>query len=308
MAPEGHVLGMDYAGIVVEAGSEVTHVKKFDRVAGWIHGGSLKPMHGAFAQYITADGDNLFRIPENVTFDVAATIAVGFQTAAMGLYKDLKLPFPNSPLKEPIPILIWGGSSAVGFNSIQLAKLAGYTVIATASPKNFLYLKSIGADHVFSYADPNTPAEIKKVTGGKLYQAYDTISANGSTQGVLDSFGSDVELPTGVKKKISITNPVKPEELDDKAKGVEIQMGFLYTFFGKEVTVYGVHLEANAEDYAFSKKTYALLEQLLVENKIEALKVDILGGLEKVSEGLDLLRQGKTSAIRLGIHPQETKL
>lgn len=32
MAPEGHVLGTDYAGIVVEVGSEVTHVKKFDRV------------------------------------------------------------------------------------------------------------------------------------------------------------------------------------------------------------------------------------------------------------------------------------
>lgn len=80
------------------------------QVAGWIHGGSLKPMHGAFAQYIPVDGDNLFRIPENVTFDAAATFAVGFQTAAMGLYQNLKLPFPDSPLKEPIPILIWGGS------------------------------------------------------------------------------------------------------------------------------------------------------------------------------------------------------
>lgn len=146
------------------------------------------------------------------------------------------------------------------------------------------------------------------MTHGKLYLAYDTISANGSTQGVLDSFGSDVELPAGVKKKISITNPVKPEELDDKTKGVEIEMGFLYTFFGKEVTVYGVRLDASAEDYAFSKKTYALLEQLLAEKKIESLKVEILGGLEKVSEGLDLLREGKASAVKLAVHPQETKL
>jgi len=85
-------------------------------------------------------------------------------------------------------------------------------------------------------------------------------------------------------------------------------MGFLYSLLGKEVTVYGVHLAVNAEDYAFSKKTYALLEQLLAENKIESLKVEILGGLEKVSEGLDLSRQGKASAVKLGIHPQETKL
>lgn len=66
------------------------------QVAGWIHGGSLKPMHGAFAQYIPVDGDNLFRIPENVTFDAAATFAVGFQTAAMGLYQNLKLPLAFS--------------------------------------------------------------------------------------------------------------------------------------------------------------------------------------------------------------------
>jgi len=307
MAPEGHVLGMDYSGTVVELGSEVTHVKKFDRVAGWIHGGSLKPLHGGFSQYVPVDGDNLFKIPENVTFDAAATCPVGFQTAAMGLYQNLKVPLPDSPLVEPIPILIWGGSSAVGSNSIQLAKLAGFTVVTTASPKNFQYLKSLGADYVFSYSDPNTPAEIKKLTDGKLYLAYDTISANGSTQGVLDAFGSDLEVPAGVKK-ISITNPVKPEELDDKAKGVDIQMGFLYTLFGKDVTVYGVHLDASAEDYAFSKKTYALLEQLLAEKKLQPLKVEVLGGLEKVSEGLDMLRQGKASAVKLAYHPQETKL
>jgi len=52
-------------------------------------------------------------------------------------------------------------------------------------------------------------------------------------KGVLDSFGSDVELPAGVKKKISITNPVKPEELDDKAKGVDIRWASSTHYWGK---------------------------------------------------------------------------
>ena len=305
--------------------SEHRLIHFFVQVAGWIHGGSLKPMHGACSQYIPVDGENLFKIPNNVTFDTAAACPVGFQTAAMGLYKTLGLPFPGSPLTEPIPILIWGGScehvfmsfclkrlnafatAAVGSNAIQLAKLAGFTVITTASPKHFQYLKSLGADYVFSYADPNTPAEIKKLTGGKLYLAYDAISASGSTQAVLDAFGSDLEVPAG-RKKVSVTQPAKPDELDDKAKGVEIQACFLFTLLGKEVTFYGFHRDASAEDYDFSKKTYALLEQLLTENKIEPLKVEVLGGLEKVTEGLDMLKKGKISGVKLACHPQETKL
>src|ERR1700685_111332 len=80
---------------------------------------------------------------------------------------------------------------SVGMAVIQLAKLSGLTVIATASPRNDEYLKSLGADYVFPYGDPNTPAEIKKLTNGKLYLGYDTISEKGTTQLVIDAFGSN---------------------------------------------------------------------------------------------------------------------
>jgi NADPH:quinone reductase-like Zn-dependent oxidoreductase len=44
--------------------------------------------------------------------------------------------------------LVYGGSTAVGMFAVQLAKLAGYKVVATASPKNFDLVKSYGADEV----------------------------------------------------------------------------------------------------------------------------------------------------------------
>jgi len=70
------------------------------------------PGYGSYAQFIRVDGANLFRIPEGVSFDEAATHAVAFQTAAMGLYDTLKLPEPYSPPdKEATPILVWGGAS-----------------------------------------------------------------------------------------------------------------------------------------------------------------------------------------------------
>src|ERR1700683_5590495 len=103
---------------------------------------------------------------------------------------------------------------------IQLAKLSGLTVIATASPKNNEYLKSLGADYVFPYSDPNTPAEIRKLTDGKLYLGYDTISEKGTTQLVIDAFGSDSDIPIGKKKEVVNVLPVQDGELDAKAKSV----------------------------------------------------------------------------------------
>jgi NADPH:quinone reductase-like Zn-dependent oxidoreductase len=51
--------------------------------------------------------------------------------------------------------LVYGGSTAVGLFAVQLAKLAGYKVVATASPKNFDLVKSYGADEVVDVSASN---------------------------------------------------------------------------------------------------------------------------------------------------------
>lgn len=68
--------------------------------------------HGAYSQYLCADGENLYRIPEHVSFDEAAAYCACFQTASMGLYFTLKLPEPYTPHdNKSTPILVWGGAS-----------------------------------------------------------------------------------------------------------------------------------------------------------------------------------------------------
>jgi threonine dehydrogenase-like Zn-dependent dehydrogenase len=293
-----------------------------------VHGGSLRAGHGAYAQFVRVDGQNLFRIPENVSFDEAATYGVAFQTATLGLYERLKLPVPYGAAdKEPTPILVWGGASmynndigglqllrhhyiiiaSVGTIVIQLAKLSGLTVITTASPKNAEYLKSLGADYVFPYNDPNTPAEIKKLTNGKLYLGYDTISEKGTTQLVIDAFGSDSDIPEGKKKELINLLYIPPGALDEKAASVTRFEILTYTTFGVEVTVYGVHLAVSPSDYAFSVRSYEMLERLLEEEKIQHQKVKVMGGLEHVSEGFTYMKEGKNSAEKLVYHPLETK-
>ena len=251
------------------------------------------------------DCQNLFWILENVSFNKATTYGVVFQTATLGLYEKLKLPLPYSAAdKEPTLILIWGGASmynndiaglqllrhhyiiiaSVGTIVIQLTKLSGLTVIMTASPQNAEYLKSLSADYVFPYNDPNTLAEIKKLTNGKLYLGYNTISEKGTTQLIINAFGSDSDIPEGKKKELINLLYIPLGALDEKAASVTRFKILAYTMFGVEVIVYGVHLVVSWSDYTFSIRSYEMLERLLEEKKIQHQKVKVMGGLEYVSK------------------------
>lgn len=202
--------------------------------------------------------------------------------------------------------------ASVGIEAIQLAKLSGFTVIATASFKNHAYLKSLGADHVFSYSDPNTPGEIKKLTKGGLNLGFDAISENGTTQLVIDSFGDDVTIPKGAKKQVLNLGYVRHEDLDASKKeqneSVELKFIVAYTLLGKKVRVAGVDLPASEEDKQFSVRSFELLERLLGAGKLRHQNVKVFGGLEMVRDGFEYMKEGKNSAEKIVYHPQETRL
>jgi NADPH:quinone reductase-like Zn-dependent oxidoreductase len=58
-----------------------------------------------------------------VSFEEAAPVGISLLTVGQGMYQEMGLPKPDAPLKEKIPILIYGGSSSVGAVAIQFAKL-----------------------------------------------------------------------------------------------------------------------------------------------------------------------------------------
>jgi NADPH:quinone reductase-like Zn-dependent oxidoreductase len=101
----------------------------------------------------------------------------------------MRLPIPrpsssNAPLGEKI--LIWGGSTAVGHNAVQLAVLSGLEVIVAASESAHNGLKKVGAAHCVDYKDPDVVAKIKAAAGpnGVIY-ALDCVSDNGTTDSVV---------------------------------------------------------------------------------------------------------------------------
>lgn len=155
------ILGLDVAGEVHAVGDQVTRFKAGDRVCAFSIEMSADKFegpqeHGAFQLYCVAKTALAASIPDNVSFSEAAVFPSCLTTAAYTLFvKDamaLDLPpitgraAPNGKV-----VVVWGGSSVVGSCAIQMASLAGYTVIATSSELNFDHCRSLGADSVFDY-------------------------------------------------------------------------------------------------------------------------------------------------------------
>jgi NADPH:quinone reductase-like Zn-dependent oxidoreductase len=137
-AAPGAIHGYDFAGTVVALGSDAIasgHLSVGDRVAGLVHGmNKLRPDVGAFAEYVGAYADLLLRIPDQMSFEEAASFGTGLATASLSLFSELGVPASLDQLgKECKPlgdekderefVLVAGGSTATGTRAIQLLKL-----------------------------------------------------------------------------------------------------------------------------------------------------------------------------------------
>jgi NADPH:quinone reductase len=166
-----HILGLDVAGVVSEIGEGVTQWKKGDRVV--YHGNLTKK--GGFAEFAVTTAHTVSRIPDNVSFEDAAAIPTAGYTAYQALFRKL-------PIDQVETILIHGGAGGVGGFGVQLAKMAGKTVISTASAHNHEYVKSLGADYVIDYSKEDVTARIKEITNGRGVDAViDAVSRQSAT-------------------------------------------------------------------------------------------------------------------------------
>jgi NADPH:quinone reductase-like Zn-dependent oxidoreductase len=122
-----------------------------------------KSAEGAFQEYTVVRANMVSPIPSSMPHENACVLPLGLSTAACGLFQKnfLALSYPTvSPKPNGKTVLVWGGSTSVGSNAIQLAVAAGYEVITTASPKNFNYVKKLGAVEVFDYRSTTVVKDI----------------------------------------------------------------------------------------------------------------------------------------------------
>ena len=188
------VLGTDVAGEVVAVGSDVTRFRVGDRVLG--HAASIQKGHGAaegaFQERVILQAHMSAPIPETLSFEAASVLPLGLSTAACALFqKDLlalRHP-PHPPVSPATTLLVWGGSTSVGSNAIQLAVAAGYDVVATASPRNFAYVTRLGARLAFDYNSPTAVPDIIAALRGRTLAGALAIGL-GSTSACLDILGA----------------------------------------------------------------------------------------------------------------------
>src|SRR5262249_26231715 len=141
--PKPFIIGCDLAGTVEAIGPGANRFKVGDRVWGSNQG--LLGRQGTVAEDAAVDEHWLYPTPPNVTDDQTAACALVGITAHLGLFRDAKLEVGES-------IFVNGGSGGVGSMVVQMAKIAGARVIATAgSGEKVAALTELGANLALNY-------------------------------------------------------------------------------------------------------------------------------------------------------------
>ncbi len=163
------VLGSDVAGEVVAVGSDVSSVALGDRVVAYAVGierSRNAPSEGAFRTRVTVLASLTAPIPPSMSFEEASVLPLALTTAAAGLFEpeQLALALPSAtPSDRNETLLVLGGATSVGMNAVQLARNAGYAVVATASARNGDLLRGLGADTVVDYHDGDVVEQLARI-------------------------------------------------------------------------------------------------------------------------------------------------
>lgn len=203
--PSPTVLGEDVAGEVVEVGSAVTRFTVGDRVFGFAVGmekGRNHAAEGGFQLYTVLRENLAAPVPDALGFEDVAVLPLGVSTAASALFQEdqLGLRHPGAARPNGDAIVVWGGSTSVGSNAIQLAVAAGYTVATTASPHNHERMRELGATHVFDYRSPTVVQDVASALRGTTVAGVLAIGTGSAEPSVA------IAAATG-SKRVSLASP-----------------------------------------------------------------------------------------------------
>jgi NADPH:quinone reductase len=148
------IMGLDFAGVVVDRAPEVTDWKPGDRVFGIIAG-------GGYGRFVAVTAEHLVSIPDNLDFVGAAAAAEVFFTAFFNL-------FMEAGGRAGETLLVHGGGSGVGTAAIQLAHAQGMSAITTASSQEKLErCLDLGAAFGINYQTEDFAARTLEITEGR---------------------------------------------------------------------------------------------------------------------------------------------
>jgi NADPH2:quinone reductase len=149
----------DGAGTIDAVGAGVDPARAGQRV--WTWNAQYGRAFGTAAEYCVLPEEQAVPLPDAASFDVGACLGIPALTAYQAIHIDGDV--------GGMTLLVQGGAGAVGFYAVQMAKLAGATVIATVGVAEKTEIaRRAGADHVINYRSEDVPARVRDLTAGRL--------------------------------------------------------------------------------------------------------------------------------------------
>ncbi|PYI02371.1 GroES-like protein [Aspergillus sclerotiicarbonarius CBS 121057] len=289
--------GDDIAGYIEAVGEGVMAFHKGDKVAAFHQ---VMTPHGSWAEYAIAHDYTTFHIPAKTSFEEAATIPLAAMTAALGLYQRLKLPLPWNPTTEPLPLIVYGGATAVGAFAIKLARLSNIHPLITVAGKGSAFVETLidreKGDTVIDYreGDEVVRAKIQEAAWGRsIHYAYDAVGEHGSHQ----NLGAVMTVPGEVT-----TMELLPSSIYQPPEGITMS----WTIAGS------VHFPPAAgktvEDAEFGAALFQFIGRGLAQGWFKGHPFEVRpGGLAGLEGALHDLRAGKASAVKYVVRIGETE-
>jgi NADPH:quinone reductase-like Zn-dependent oxidoreductase len=209
--PLPHILGADPAGQIVQVGAAVDGFRAGEQVVSGIIIGcgncelcqgalpnacanrKLYGVHvdGGYAEFARVPAQNLFRIPESLSFEEASAIMVVYPIA-------WHLLIDRAALRPGEHVLIMAAGGALGVAGIQIAKLAGAHVVAAAgSDWKLQRARELGADSVVNYRTTKLSDVVRQLTNGRgVDVVFENIASNELWQESLGALANRGRLVT----------------------------------------------------------------------------------------------------------------
>ena len=249
--PFPHIPGAESSGIVEQIGSHVSndnikvgdrvvvHNKVFDGTCDMClngldmicrNGGLIGAItNGGFAEYISVPERNVFKVPDDLNWDIAASLPVTSLTPYHALNE--------ASVKLNEFLLVFGASGSTGMIAVQLGKKMGAKVIAVSRDN---WIKTdFGADYVINDYD-KVVEQVKEITQGKMAEVVMNSLGIGTWESSVESVGINGRLVTfggltGADVKLNVQSLYRKQiKLIGSTGGTRKELQDLITIASKE--------------------------------------------------------------------------
>ncbi|HEY7430004.1 MAG TPA: NADP-dependent oxidoreductase [Streptosporangiaceae bacterium] len=165
---------------------------------------------GCYAQYVSCPVEQLAPIPAGLSMVDAAAAPINALTAEEGLTDVLGV----SPGDR---VLITAGAGGLGHLAVQIARILGASVVATASPQHHEFVHKLGAATVVDHTKPDWPGQVRELTGGGAEKVL--VCAAPTLAGAARAARDGALIATPVGGEVPGTDRVRWQRYDGQPRG-----------------------------------------------------------------------------------------